>query len=129
MAEHPNAQLYREGFEAFLRGDIETVAGQFADDAVWHSGGRNKFSGDHKGKEEILSFMGQFGQELDSFEADLHAVLADDDHTVALVNTKATRGDNTIEGQSVFIYHITDGKITEAWAVALDQYKIDEFWG
>lgn len=53
MAVHPNAQVLREGYEAFSTGDMDTLNRLFADDVVWHEGGRNPLSGEYKGKEQV----------------------------------------------------------------------------
>ena len=36
---HPNGELIREGFEAFAKGDMDTVGGLFGDDIQWHATG------------------------------------------------------------------------------------------
>ena len=41
MSEHPNVAAVRAGIEAFVKGDIATLAAMIADDAVWHAPGNN----------------------------------------------------------------------------------------
>ncbi|MDJ0953711.1 MAG: nuclear transport factor 2 family protein [Acidimicrobiia bacterium] len=124
---HPNAQLVVRGFQAFAEGDMATLRGLFADDATWHLSGRNKWSGDYTGPDEILQYMSGVAGEI-TINNELHAVLADDDHVVALVNTSSSREGETYSGNNVYVFHVGDGKVTEAWVVPRDQYAQDEFW-
>ena len=36
MAEHPNVEMIRQGYEAFARGDMSALADLAADEVVWH---------------------------------------------------------------------------------------------
>jgi ketosteroid isomerase-like protein len=125
---HPNADLVRNGFEAFATGDMAVLDQLIADDATWHTPGRNPLAGDFKGKEEIFGSWARLRQETDSFAQDIHAILADDDHVVALVNATASRGGKTVEWQQVLVFHVVDGKATEVWGASSDPYAFDEMW-
>ena len=124
---HLNAQTVLRGFQAFAEGDLPTMRELFAEDAVWHVGGRNRWTGDYQGLDAILEYFGELAGEA-SFDQDLHAVLADDEHVVTLVNTTATRGDETFDSQTVFIFHVSNGRVSEAWGTSLDDHATDEFW-
>jgi len=126
---HPNAQLVAQGFAAFAAGDMATLKGIFAEDAVWHVSGSNRLSGDYVGIDAILRFFGEIASEA-SFDQDLHALLADDDgHVVALVPTIATRGAESLSGDNIYVFHVDDGKATEVWGTPWDQAATDAFWG
>ena len=125
---HPNADLVREGFEAFAAGDVATLDRLIADDATWHSSGRNPLAGDFVGKAAILESFARVRTQTDSFKQDIHAIVADDDHVVALVNATTTRGGKTLEQQQALVFHVADGKATEVWVFPADQYAVDEFW-
>ena len=64
-----------------------------------------------------------------SFHPDLHAVLADDEHGVALVVVTASRGGRTVKVNAVDVMHLRDGKVVEVWTVPTDQYAFDEVIG
>ncbi len=128
MAEHPNVTLVKKGFAAFDTGDIATLNTMFADDVVWHGAGRSFLGGDFKGKGEVLGLFARLSQEADSFEQKVHTILADDEHAVALVEARAARDGKQAIIQQVFVFHITKGRITEAWATLHDLYAADEFW-
>ncbi len=130
MTDHPNLEIARAGYEAFARGDMEAVSEVFSDDIVWHSGGNNILTGDYEGKEAVFGFFGVLMQETGgTFSNDIHDMLANDDHCVALVTATATRGDKSFEGNVVHVFHMRDEKMTEFWSFAEDQDLFDEFWG
>jgi hypothetical protein len=54
---HFHEQLLRKGYEAYERGDVESVMSLFSDDIKWHSPGRNPVSGHYKGKDELLALF------------------------------------------------------------------------
>lgn len=131
MGAQENAELIRTGYEAFGKGDIETVLGNFADDIRWHVPGRNPIAGDYTGHAEITSFFGKL-QELSggTFQLEMHDLLASDDHVVAIVDGRAERNGKALEnGRGVHIWHVRDGKATEFWGMVQDPYGADEFWG
>jgi ketosteroid isomerase-like protein len=128
MAEHPNVALVRKGFDAFGTGDMATLGTLFADGITWHAAGRSILAGDFVGKEAVFGNFGRFVQVADSFKQDVHTILADDTHAVALVNTTITRGGKTAIQRQTIVFHLAGGKVTEAWFSSYDQYAADEFW-
>jgi ketosteroid isomerase-like protein len=129
MTDHPNLERAHAGYEAFAAGDLAAVSDLLSDDIVWHSGGSNILTGDYVGKEAVLGFFGLLMQESGgSFRNDIHDMLANDEHGVALVTMSATRGGESFEGRVVHVFHMSDGKMTEFWAIPEDQSRYDEFW-
>lgn len=128
MTEHPNAELVRQWFAALGSGDNKEAIRLMSDDAVWHTGGRGTFAGDDVGKGAILDYLDRFGSEVDSITDDLHSVLADDEHAVALNNSTVTRGDETLNQSNIFVFHVAGGQITEVWLSFRYQYENDEFF-
>ena len=56
---HPNEDLVRRAYDAFSRGDVETLRQLFADDTIFHEPGRNPVSGDYQGIDQVLAFSGR----------------------------------------------------------------------
>jgi ketosteroid isomerase-like protein len=129
MADHPNVELLRKGYQAYSRGDMETINELFADDVEWHVAGRSQLAGNYHGKDEVFGFFGKI-IELSGGTArfEVHDVLANDEHGVALVTGSASREGRDFTGKDVHTFHIRDGKVVEFWDSPLDQYAIDEFW-
>lgn len=129
MADHPNLERARLGYEAFANGDMATLNDVISDDVVWHNGGNSPLSGDYVGKEAVFGLFATLAQETaGSFKNDVHDMLANDDHGVALVTTTGTRGDKTLEGRSVHVFHMDAGVLTEFWAFPENQSAFDDFW-
>ena len=82
----------RDGYAAFAKGDFAVLNDLFAEDLLWHEPGRNQLAGDYRGRDAVTGTFGKVMEVTEgSFHIDLHAVLADDEHGVALVVTTASR--------------------------------------
>lgn len=125
---HRNEELVRRGFKAFEQGDMETLSQLFADDATWHSAGDSPVTGVFTGKDEIFANFGMVQQRVDTLEQDIHDVLANDDHAVALVKFKATRDGKQLEQDQAFVFHVDDEKVQSVWLLNFDTREADEFW-
>ena len=129
MAEHPNVAVLRKGYEAFARGDIAALNDMFAEDMVWHLSGDNLISGEHRGRDAVFAVFAKT-MELTggTFKIDLHDIVANDEHTVSLSRTSASRQGKQLDLRGADIYHIRNGKVTEWWSFTDDQRLDDEFW-
>jgi uncharacterized protein len=130
MAEHPNVTRIKDGYAAFAKGDFAVLNDLFAEDLLWHIGGRSQLAKDYRGRDQVYGFFGRLMEITEgSFHLDLHAVFADDEHGVALVVGTASRGGKSVTINEAHIYHLRDGKVTEFWDGSTDQYAFDEFIG
>lgn len=130
MAEHPNAARIRDGYAAFATGDFAVLTDLFAEDLLWHLGGRSQLAGDYRGREAVFGLFGKLMEVTGgSFRLDVHAVLADDEHAVALVFATASRDGRSITDNDAHVFHMRDGKVVEFWTAATDQYAFDELIG
>ena len=127
-AVHPNAHIVLHGFRAFAEGDLAAVKELFHDDAIWHSSGRNRFSGDFQGVDAIMRLFAELSAAA-RIDNEPHAVLADEHHVVVLTNGRYSRPGERTEAQSVFVFHLSDRKVAEVWVMFADPYTLDEFWG
>ncbi|HEY4845980.1 MAG TPA: nuclear transport factor 2 family protein [Candidatus Dormibacteraeota bacterium] len=106
----------RQAFDAFQRGDLQTVGDSFTEDAVWHGRGSTKFGSDFKGKQATLANIMEYAQTFQNIKQDVHDILASDGHVAALVTATVSRNGKTYEDHQVFVFHVNDqGKVTEAW--------------
>ncbi len=129
VTDHQNADLIRNGYDAFLKGDMAILKSLFAEDAVWHAAGDNPTSGEYRGRDAVFGLF-RVIVELSggTFRVEVHTVLADDNHGVALTRTTARREGKRLRAQSVNVFHVRRGKITEVWQASEDQPAIDDFW-
>ena len=127
---HPNEDLVRRGYAAFGSGDMDTIRELFDANIVWHGPGRNQLSGDYHGIDEVLQVFGKvFELTGGSFRLELHDVVANDDHAVGLVRATGDHDGKHLDDNSLQLFHIRDGKVTESWLYPGDPYTSDEFWG
>jgi ketosteroid isomerase-like protein len=127
---HPNEDLVREAFAAFGRGDIDALAHQyFAENIRWHFPGRSAVAGDHEGPARVAEMFGRLADlSGGTHRIELHDVIGNDEHVVALHTTRAERAGKKLEVNAIQVFHIHDGKVTEAWTQHGDLYSVDEFW-
>jgi len=128
--EQRNVEMTRKGYQAFNEAHIEDAMETIHDDIVWHVGGDNPLSGEYKGKQAVLELFARFGQLTEgTYEADIHDILASEDHTVVIGTSTATRHGLTRTSRFVDIIHpATDGRAKEFWRFSEDQAADDEFF-
>ncbi|HYN36008.1 MAG TPA: nuclear transport factor 2 family protein [Actinomycetota bacterium] len=130
MAEHQNVERARKGYEAFKTGDLDTMKELFSDDIVWHVGGNNSLTGDYKGQEDVFNLFGRIMQETDStLNNEVHDILGNDEHVIALVHVTAKRGSKTLDTNSVQVFHVnSNGNVTESWTFVEEADTWNDFW-
>jgi ketosteroid isomerase-like protein len=116
--------LIRDSLDALNRGDVEAAAEFLADDVEWHEIGRAE---PIVGKAALAA---RYGAAIPGWEitAELHDVLANDDHAIALVTATAGMGGRSFTYRTAEIFHIRDGKIAARWAFSDDTAAINAFF-
>src|SRR5258708_5358602 len=129
MTEHPNVELTRRGYAAFATGDLATMTELIADDVTWHVTGAGPLSGTYHGRDEVFGFFGRLAEETaGTFRLDIHDVLANDEHAVALCTLSATRWGKSLQVTVANVAHVRDGKVTEFWGATEDPEATIDFW-
>ena len=130
MTDHPNAAATRAAIEAFSKGDVETMGAALADDAVWHIPGSNRFSGEFRGKAAVLGRFQQMGEAglLPTID-EIHDVVGNDEHVVALVRITLSSADASASANAVWVMHVADGKMLEFWGLNDNQGELDRVIG
>jgi len=130
MADHPNAELFRRGYTAFQTGDLDAVRELFAADIKWHTPGSGKFSGTRSGVDDTIAlFLQQFEDSGGTFKVEVHDILANDEHAVALGTVSAEKDGRSLRDNYTHVVHISGGKVTESWIFDEDPQAGDDFWG
>jgi hypothetical protein len=128
MAQHPNATMIREMFDAMERGDMAWFDQHVADDIVWHVGGNSRSAGTFRGKETVAQMMAGVASP-ESMKADAHDVIANDDHTVVLGTATVTAPSGaSAEYNFVNVFHIDGDKVTEVWGMSENDAITDPIW-
>ena len=129
MIEHPNAKLIRRCYDAFARGDLESLKELTTHDVVWHEPGRGPFAGDHKGPDGVLSLLRELQERSDnSFSVEIVDLLANAERVIAIQEETAQRGDRRLDMASATEFEVHQGKITEVTVYHGDTYHFDAFW-
>jgi ketosteroid isomerase-like protein len=129
MPAHANETLMRDGYSAFGRGDMEALRGMFDPQVVWHIPGHSPVSGTYKGIDEVFALFGRlFTETGGTIWNELHDVVANDEHAVALVRQTAERAGKKLDTRLVNIQHIREGKVTESWYFTEDERTVEDFW-
>jgi ketosteroid isomerase-like protein len=124
--EHPNAILFRRMSDAINNGDTAAVEALLADEVEWHEIGR---ADPIRGK-VALAGRQPGGADTDyEIHYDIHDVVANDEHTIALGDATATRNGTNLKYRTAEILHVKDGKITARWAFSDDTQRIIDFFG
>ena len=120
----------REGYAAFGRGDIDALQRKFfAEEVRYHVPGRSPLGGDYQGAAQVLGWLGrQFELSGGTIRAEVHDVVANDEHAVSLITVRGERAGKQLEDNSVQVFHIHDGRVSEVWSHPADLYAVDEFW-
>jgi uncharacterized protein len=109
---------------------METVRSLFADDIEWNFSGHSRYAGTHKGADTVIGLFGQQFQETNgTFKVELHDMLANDTHAVALATVSGKRDGKTLSDNYTHVAHIEGGKLKESWIFQENQDKVDDFWG
>jgi len=130
MGAIENAATIRRGYEAFNRGDMNTLTELFDENASWPTPGRSKLANDYKGRDAVFAYFGRLGQETaGNFKADLQHLLADDGgRVVGIQRNKAERNGKRLDVGVCIVFQLENGRVTEGREHFHDLYAWDEFW-
>ncbi|HUP75151.1 MAG TPA: nuclear transport factor 2 family protein [Acidimicrobiales bacterium] len=127
---HPNEDLVRRGYEAFSKGDMDTMAQLMTSDVVHRVPGKNQLSGEYKGQADVFGYYGKLGELTDgNFRVELQDVQAKgDNQVVAKHRNIGERAGKKLDAMETLTFKIANGKINELEERPDDQAVMDEFW-
>jgi ketosteroid isomerase-like protein len=130
MTDHPNAVNARKALEAFNAGDMPAMLDLLDETIVWHAPGTSRFAGRFEGKDAVLDRFRRMGEAGVRTTFDIHDVIGNDDHVVALVQVSVTdAGGRHYDGPQVQVMHVRDAKAFEFWGMNQDQAAMDVVLG
>nr|AAK28597.1 hypothetical protein [uncultured bacterium] len=125
-----NAETVRRGYAAFNSGDMKTLTELFDENASWHTPGRSRIAGDHKGREAIFAQFGRYGGETGgTFKAVLlHVLKSDDGRVIGIHRNTAERGGKRLDVGCCIVFEFKNGRVIDGREHFYDLYAWDEFW-
>ena len=117
----------RDALERWGEGDLDPLAERFSPDLVWHVPGVHRFAGEFHGRREVLDLMLRMAEaEIRTAFDEVHAVVGDEEHVVALIRATLHAPRGSVPMRSVFVLHFdAAGLVAEAWAMNDRQDEID----
>jgi ketosteroid isomerase-like protein len=111
-----NVDVVQGAWDAFGRGDIDAVLETIAPSAETRLPESLPWGGTYEGPDGFRDFLAKLDDSFEVFSSTPQKVLgADDNHVVVVAKTKArTKAGASIEGQTIWIYQLRDGKIADA---------------
>jgi ketosteroid isomerase-like protein len=130
MADHPNQARAREYLSAYAAGDFDALAPYFAEDIVWHVGGKHDLSGTYRGRDSVLDYLRTAGERAGgTLLLEPEAILADDDHLAMFMRVRGDRDDKHLDATMTEIVELDEnGTWKQFFALSEHQDAIDEFW-
>ena len=127
--ESQNIAVVRRGYEAFGKGDIETLKTLFSPNAIWRQTEAGVLRGNYQGAPAILQFFGQLAQETQgSLHVEPQAMAASGDHVFVWERFTGKRKGQTLETTEVVIFKLDKGIVTEAINFQSDHPAVAKFW-
>ena len=86
MSQHDNIQAIKRGYEAFGRGDLNTLLDIFSDDIEWITPGPPELatSGRRRGRQQVAEFFRHVGELFEFHNFEPRTFVADDNHVIVL---------------------------------------------
>lgn len=129
MGDQKNVEMVRTGYAAFSAGDMATLSGLFAQDAVWHSPGSGAMSGPKQGRDAILAFFGEtMARSNGTFTVSLRDLAGSDERVYALHHAHAEREGKVIDYDAVNVFDVRDGVVTKVREFSQETGESDAFW-
>src|SRR3954464_11219281 len=113
----------------FNKGDLQTLSDILASDVVHRVPGKNRFSGDHKGRDNVLAMYAELGKTTEgTLQAVLTEVYGSDHGAVAIFTSTGKRNGKTLNEKRVLVFQLVAGKAIDMDEIALDGKVDDAFW-
>jgi uncharacterized protein len=125
-----NEDTVRQGYDAFSKGDMDTLRSIMTPDVVQSVPGESQVSGEHKGVDNVLGYYGTlFELTGGTLNVDLQSVTAEGaDKVVAVHKLSAQRGDKSYNRDETLNFTFAGGKISRLDEEHADQAAFDDFF-
>ena len=108
-----NAQVVREAYECFGRGDIPSLLELLSDDVDWESPGILPVGGNYRGHDGVGEFFTTVAERWPELDVSPDDLVADGDYVVSLGHARGQlAGGDTAEYDFSHVFTVQDGKVT-----------------
>lgn len=127
MKKHPNIELVERFFSSFSEQNMDGIKSVLAEKIRWIIPGHHPLSGVKVGVPEVLSYFEHLAKA--GFKAEPKFLEANDQYVVDIHRVFSTLGEAKLDGTSILVWKIEDGKVTEVQNFPGDQHEWDNyFW-
>ena len=125
-----NEDTVRRGYEAFGKGDMDTLRSIMTPDVVQSVPGKSPIAGEYKGVDTVLWYYGHlFELTGGTLEAQLESTKAKgDDRVDAVHRLSAQRDGKSYDEEETLHFTLTGGRISRLDEEHPDLAKFDAFW-
>ncbi len=122
-------RLVRTAYEAFGKGDLDTLRTLNAEDSVWHTSGIGPFNTEYKGVDGVMAYFTQLFELTEgTIKVEPQHMYGDDERVVVLQHVTASRHGKHIDFHDVLVFEIRDGTLHEITQYELDVKALGTFW-
>ena len=126
---HPNEELLRMAYAAFLKGDLDGYLSHCTDDITFTIPGKGLTSGVYSRSEFVRPLISKVIDLTNgTFVEVLSAVIANDESGVVLARHEFFRKGRQFSYDIAHVYRIKDGKLAQFSEYLADLYAFDEAW-
>jgi ketosteroid isomerase-like protein len=127
--KHANAVMIEKLYLDFSKKDWDAVLSACPDQMTFQIAGKSKLAGKYTKSNFVQEFATKL-QELsgDTFQIDVHDVLASDRHATVLATSRVVHQGKTIELRTVHVWRIENGKPVAGYEYPRDLYQFDAVW-
>jgi ketosteroid isomerase-like protein len=126
-----NEDTVRRGYDAFSKGDMDTLRSIMTPDVVHSVPGNSQIAGDHKGIDNVLGYYQKlFELTGGNLSVDIKSVTSEAPDKVAVIHhIKAQREGKTYDADEKLTFTFSGDKIARLEETHHDRAEFDSFWG
>jgi ketosteroid isomerase-like protein len=130
MTADENVAIMQRAYDAFNKGDLDTLVEIFDESIVWHLPGRSSMAKDYESRDATLAYFGQLGELTGgTFQAQLQELLGgDNDRVVGIQRSTADKDGKHLDVDNCIVFTLKDGRVVDGREHFEDLYAWDEFW-
>jgi ketosteroid isomerase-like protein len=123
--QHPNIDLVRGLYGAYMAGDRDQVIAGLAPDIRWHNSGFDATAGTLDGVAAVLDYlMGE--NHMEDYRLDVVDMLASDERVAIIARTSGRVGTQPLENDFVQVMRFEGDRVSEVWNYNWDQRALAE---